>query len=737
MNTSRGPARGHPRAGAVAAVLAALGLLAAVTGATTHGGFTAGIGPSSSSSSSGTGLLGDTIGGATCLSSPDATGGITTNRTNCPTSPLSTRPGTATTVTLSSTGSLAPTVARLTTTNTCGVQQFVDTSSSSADAALAVGGVTYRQAGPTPFTDAPASAALDGTDGWLETLAGPPSAFYASPGPQTFSVVAWFRTTTSGSIIGFSDAQSNTGQGDWDRHLWVDPAGHVVFGVYPGTTFEVSSGATTPRNYADGAWHFAVATVAPASATRGTVLLSVDGTRVAGSIGNEPITASQPAQAYGGWWHLGWSNVVNGWPDPPTSAFWNGNLADLAVFPVALTAPQITALSGATTQTSFAGSVATDAPQSYWPLQDTGSSLYTGPIANLGSGTATYRDASGNPGTDTGTGQGTLTPDPAGPIGDSATAFDGTSGWIQTATGPPTAFYSSPGPQSFSVAAWFKTTSSGSIIGFSNAQGDSGQSAWDRQLWIDSAGHVVFGLYPNHFFEVSSAATTSRNFADGTWHLAVATVAPAAKQKGTVLLYVDGTLVAGTAGNETITRHQPAQVYGGWWHLGWSNAAGTWADGPTDPFWTGSLGQVAVVPTDLTAAQVASLSKAGSASSYASAVTGRVAAANAFWPLDDAPSSASTACSFLGVTVQAGSGAGATCLAPVSPTPCPGVSPSDRLSVNAAVPLTLPPLTFTTALTGAVPAAGIGLHVSVAWALTTSVGGFTAELDHADGYVLL
>jgi len=736
MKTSRGPARGHPRAGAVAAVLAALGLLAAVTGATTHGGFTARIGPSAGSSGSGTGLLGDAIGGTTCLSSPDSTGGITTNRASCPTYPLSATPGSAATVSLSSTGSLTPTAARLATTNSCGVQQFADTSSSGTDAALAVGGVTYRQPGPTPFTDAPASAALNGTDGWMETLAGPPSAFYAAPGPQTFSLVAWFRTTTSGSIIGFSDAQSDSGQGNWDRHLWVDPAGHVVFGVYPGTTFEVSSAATTARSFADGAWHVVVATVAPDTTTSGTVLLSVDGTRVAGSVGNEPITAAQPAQAYGGWWHLGWSNVVNGWPDPPASAFWSGNLADMAVFPAALTAAQVTALSGATTQASFAGLVSTDAPQSYWPLQDSGTSLYTGPIANLVS-TTTYRDASGNPGTDTGTGQGGLASDPAGPIGDRATAFDGTTGWIQTATGPPTAFYGSPGPQTFSVAAWFKTTTSGSIIGFSNAQGNTGQTSWDRQLWLDPGGHVVFGVYPNAIFEVSSAATTTRNYADGAWHLAVATVTPATATRGTVLLYVDGSRVAGTVRNEVITGRQPAQAYGGWWHLGWSNASGTWADGPTGPFWTGSLGQVAVVPSALTAAQVAALSAAGTAASYATAVTGGVAAANAFWPLDEAPPTVPTACIYLGVTVQAGSGAGATCLAPVSAGPCPAVTPSDLLSVNAAVPLTLPALTFTTALTGAVPAAAVGLHVSVAWALTTSVGGFTAELDHASGYVLL
>ena len=744
MNGGNGPARGFPRAGlvlapAVVAALVALATLAATSSGVVHAGFSAGVSNPRSTASSGTGLLADTIGGTTCTSSPNAPGGITTNVTPCTTYPLPSAPGSSRVVTPSVTGSLSPTSAQLATTNTCGVQQLVDTSASGADSALVYNGVTYGRPGPTRYTDGPTAVGFDGTTGWAETLDGPPTAFYSSPGPQTFSIAAWFKTTGSGPIIGFSSLQSNAAPATWDRHLWIDPAGSVVFGLYPGYGFELSSASTTATNYADGAWHLAVVTVSPYTATAGTVLLYVDGTLVAGGTGDEflPNADGNPAQVYGGWWHLGWSNVVNGWPDPPSSAYWPGSLADVAVFPSALTGAQSAALWGQTTQAGFAAQVTADAAQSYWPMQDNGSNLYTGSVPGVG-GVATYPDDSGNPGTNTGTAQGPMAADAAGPIGDSAAAFNGTSAWIQTTTGPPSAFYASPGPQTFSIAAWFKTTTSGTIIGFSDAQGNRGQTYWDRQLWVDPAGNVVFGLYPSPgvTFEISSAATTGANYADGAWHFVVVTVTPNNRTRGTVLMYIDGTQVAGSTKNETITNRHPAQVYGGWWHLGWSNVNHGWPDPPSSGYWGGSLGQVAVFPSVLSNAQQGTLAGEPTAAAYATAVTGGVATSNSFWPLDQQVTPA-TPCDMVGVTVQSGTGVAATCLVPAGGGPCPPAPAGPGMAVRATVPVPLQPLTFTVDTVTTVPAAAVGLHVSVGWALRAAFGTFSAELDHAQGYVLL
>ncbi len=327
-------------------------------------------------------------------------------------------------------------------------------------------------------------------------------------------------------------------------------------------------------------------------------------------------------------------------------------------------------------------------------------------------------------------------PGPPALSGARAVAFDGRSGYAETVGGPAQSFDASPGPQAFSLVAWFETTSGGSVIGFSNSQSDTGQQTWDRQLWVDPAGHVVFGVYPNRTFEVSSAQTTTTSFADGAWHLAVATVTPVTARRATVELYVDGRLVGGGVRDEPITAGQPAQAYGGFWHLGWSGAGSGWPDPPPASFWSGALAQVAVFPSALTGAQVRALSQAHNAAAYAAAVTGGVAAANAYWPLA-ATSASGLPCDLLAVTVQLGTGATATCLAPAAASPCPLPASGDPPAVVAPLPPGGGTLTVTTAAIGPVPPAALGLHLVVPWRLAARAGSFSAELDHDESTVEL
>jgi len=370
-------------------------------------------------------------------------------------------------------------------------------------------------------------------------------------------------------------------------------------------------------------------------------------------------------------------------------------------------------------------------------LQDTGSSLYSGAIANLTPNTSSqFGDYSANPGTNYGIGQGTLGTDASGPLSTSATTFDGSTGYIETSTQT-----ASPGPQTFSIGAWFKTTSdTGSIIGFTNTQSATGAADWDRSLWLDPTGHVVFGLYPGAIFEAKS---TAGGYDNGAWHFVAITVSPLTSTTGTVLLYVDGTLVYGSPGDETITGSDPAQVYAGYWHLGWSNVtAGNWTDGPTSGYWSGSLGQIAAFTVVLSPADVTILDTQSSSNAYASAVTGTVAASDAYWPLSDTALPTSPACSYIALSIQSGSGAGATCLYPAASVGCAASVPitSWFSPVTATIPATLPTLTFTTSTTlGATspPSSGVGLHVSVPMAITESAGEFSATLAHNTGYVLL
>ncbi len=169
--------------------------------------------------------------------------------------------------------------------------------------------------------------------------------------PSTFSLSAWFDTTSSGPLVGFTSAQSAGATGDYDRMIWTDPSGHLVFGVWPYRLSEV----TSPATYADGRWHSVVATWGPAGQD-----LYVDGSLVAS-------TPASPVYTYAGYWHLGFA-YTSSWSDAPTSDYFKGDLADVAVYPSQLSASQVASVSSATSYSAESQAVLALAPTSFWPL---------------------------------------------------------------------------------------------------------------------------------------------------------------------------------------------------------------------------------------------------------------------------------------------------------------------------------------------------------------------------------
>jgi hypothetical protein len=166
-------------------------------------------------------------------------------------------------------------------------------------------------------------------------------------------------------------------------------------------------------------------------------------------------------------------------------------------------------------------------------------------------------------------------------------------------------------PATVTVIAWFKAPSTytigGKILGFENPRtgvatpGSGG--TYDRQLYLDGNGRILFGVYNGGFSILSSAA----GFNNGAWHMAVGTVGA-----GGTGLYIDGSLVASNSNNagETST---------GFWRAGCGNLAG-WSSGWTGPNapsassstavnypFQGSLDELAVINSALTASQVSSL----------------------------------------------------------------------------------------------------------------------------------
>jgi len=160
-------------------------------------------------------------------------------------------------------------------------------------------------------------------------------------------------------------------------------------------------------------------------------------------------------------------------------------------------------------------------------------------------------------------------------------------------------------PKDYSVEIWFNTTTkaNGKLIGF----GDDTAAAdgkYDRHLYIDSTGRVIFGTY-DRSDNTQHVIVTSKSFADEKWHHAIATSTAA----GALAFYVDGAIV----GTTTISNQD---VYTGYWKVGcgnlntWQDWTTTWLSGWPN-YYTGQLRFAAVYTTTLTAAQVLQHYQAG------------------------------------------------------------------------------------------------------------------------------
>ena len=130
--------------------------------------------------------------------------------------------------------------------------------------------------------------------------------------PRTYSLEAWFSTTSTqgGKIIGFGDQQTGL-SGNYDRHVYLQDDGTLVFGTWTGVTNTI----TTPTAYNDGRRHHVVAVQSGDG-----MKLYVDGAIV----GTNPQTA---AQSYSGYWRVGgdptWSS---------SSPYFAGVIDEVAVY---------------------------------------------------------------------------------------------------------------------------------------------------------------------------------------------------------------------------------------------------------------------------------------------------------------------------------------------------------------------------------------------------------------------
>ena len=157
-------------------------------------------------------------------------------------------------------------------------------------------------------------------------------------GPNTFTVEAWFKTTTDrgGKIVGYGSATTgNSSTNSVDRHIYMQNDGRLSFGTYFSNSART---VTSPNSYNDGAWHQVAGTVGPNG-----MELFVDGSRVA----DRPD--AKGGRSYNGNWRIG-GETLTGRPKRPTSDYFNGVIDDVSVYPNVLSAARLAAHYAAGTQ---------------------------------------------------------------------------------------------------------------------------------------------------------------------------------------------------------------------------------------------------------------------------------------------------------------------------------------------------------------------------------------------------
>lgn len=217
----------------------------------------------------------------------------------------------------------------------------------------------------------------------------------------------------------------------------------------------------------------------------------------------------------------------------------------------------------------YANQVVADAPSLYWRFSS------SDPRADwAGSNPAVTRS-----------GFGTSSTSPISGEAGSAT-FNGTS------TGVAATSRTMPATPAYSVELWFKAANNatGKLIGYGNLQNGNSNS-YDRHVYMTNDGRLSYGNYPGETKVVSTPSGVS--YRDGKWHHVVAT-----QSSNGMSLYVDGQLKAQDA---AVTSAEAGLL--GYWRVGGDNL-GSWPNQPSNFYFNGSIDEVAVYGSALTAQQV-------------------------------------------------------------------------------------------------------------------------------------
>jgi hypothetical protein len=195
--------------------------------------------------------------------------------------------------------------------------------------------------GGTDITDVPMTAGVTGAlqgaqQGQASTTAvtftGSTNAYnntlVASPGPTSFTIECWFKTTSTdgGLLVGFATAQTGPVV-TYDRMIYLDSGNRLTFGTWPGATTKT---VRSPGTYNDSAWHHVAGSLGPAGLN-----LYVDGSLIA----SDPTTTT--AGSYAGYWRWGGSTIAGTWPNQPARDYFTGTMDEVAIYSSQLSDQQI------------------------------------------------------------------------------------------------------------------------------------------------------------------------------------------------------------------------------------------------------------------------------------------------------------------------------------------------------------------------------------------------------------
>lgn len=356
-------------------------------------------------------------------------------------------------------------------------------------------------------------------------------------GPQTFTLSLWFRTGTiqGGRLIGFG-SEETAASANYDRMLYMDNAGKIIFGVYDTNVRPIQS----PGSYNDGAWHHVAASLSCGDGMK----LYMDGALVAS---NPSVTS---AIAYDGYWRIGWDKL-NNWPFLPSSFSFDGQIDEAQVWKGARTEKEIFR----DMNYSLDG-------------REAGLGLYYRFDEGFGSD---VMDSSGSENHGSAGASANWASSDAPVYINSALVLDGINDYA-------TISHLVSNPQTFSLGLWFRTTTTqgGRLIGFSSDLTGSSLH-YDRMIYMNNSGQLLFGVHSSG----PRVVTSPMAYNDGYWHHAGATFSPGSGMR----LYLDGALVASDAAVSS------AFVYNGYWRAGWDSLL-FWPQRPSSDAFAGTIDEV-------------------------------------------------------------------------------------------------------------------------------------------------